>query len=79
MLHLKGEKLKDSSGKMTTVLLNPNTNYNLEVNAYVEFDGITENGLPTNTSYQTSNGRLFTFISQHAKQIQCNNFLVNKL
>lgn len=51
---------------MTTVLLNPNTNYSLGVNAYVEFDGITENGLSTKTSYQTSYGRLFSFFPQDA-------------
>ena len=62
MLHLKGEKVKDSSGKTTTVLLSPNTNYSLEVNAYVNFDGKTENGLSDYTSYQTSNGRLFKFV-----------------
>ena len=62
LLHLKGEKNKDSSGKMTTVLLDPNTNYNLEVNAYVKFGETIENGLSNYTSYQTSNGRLFKLV-----------------
>ena len=47
---------------MTTILLNPNTNYDMKVNAFVEFGDIKENGISSPTSYQTSNGRLFTFI-----------------
>ena len=40
------------------MLLNPNTNYNLEVYAFVEIDYITENGLATFTKYKTPNGRM---------------------